>query len=133
MALSLHENLKRKDYFCKEIYALKLNNNNITIKGMAYRFKHVEHQIYKNTFLKDVRIAVEFAPIGVDAIDADKMQAYFSKFDGANIQVSDFLSRKNINIFLSITRFISDSVLGMPRLSCVYPRTRRLRRRGRSG
>ena len=68
---------------------------------MAYRFKHVDHQVYKNTFLKDVRIAVEFAPIGADAVDYKKMQAYFSKFDGANIRVEDFLERGNINIFSS--------------------------------
>ena len=68
---------------------------------MAYRFEHVEHQVYKNTFLKDVRIAVEFAPIGVDAVDADKMQAFLNKFDGAKIQVGDFLRRGNINIFSS--------------------------------
>lgn len=66
---------------------------------MAYRFKHIEHQVYKNTFLKDVRIAVEFPVMDVAAVDSKKMQEYFDKFSGANIKVGDFLERGNINIF----------------------------------
>ena len=65
---------------------------------MAYRFKHVEHQVYRNTFLKDVRIAVEFPTIDVAKVDAARMQKYFDKFQGAGIKVGDFLSRGNINI-----------------------------------
>ena len=66
---------------------------------MAYRFKHVEHQVYKNTFLKDVRIVVEFTKVDIATVNAARMQKYFNKFDGANIRVEDFLERGNINIY----------------------------------
>lgn len=66
---------------------------------MAYRFKHVEHQVYRNTFLKDVRIAVEFPAIDVASVDAVRMQKYFDKFQVAGIKVEDFLDRGNINIY----------------------------------
>lgn len=59
---------------------------------MAYRFKHVEHQVYKNTFLEDVRIAVEFTKVDIATVNAARMQKYFNKFDGANIRVEDFLN-----------------------------------------
>lgn len=65
---------------------------------MAYKFKHVDHQIYKNTFLKDVRIVVEYPAIDVDAVNAIMMQTFFDKF-GANIKVEDFLNRGSVNIF----------------------------------
>ena len=41
---------------------------------MAYSFKHVEHQVYQNTFLKDVRVAVEFSAIDVATVDTSKLQ-----------------------------------------------------------
>ena len=66
---------------------------------MAYRFKHVEHQVYQNTFLKDVRIAVGFPRMDIAAVNSDKIQMFFDKFEGANIKVGDFLGRGNINIF----------------------------------
>ena len=66
---------------------------------MAYRFKHIEHQVYQNTFLKDVRISVEFPPMEIAAVNPEKMQKYFDKFEGATIKVEDFLKRGNINIY----------------------------------
>lgn len=66
---------------------------------MAYRFKHVEHQVYQNTFLKDVRISVEYPLMDVTTVNPAKMQDYFNKFHGADIKVEYFLERGNINIF----------------------------------
>ena len=66
---------------------------------MAYTFKHIEHRVYQNTFLKDVRIAVEFPKIAASDVDVPSLQAYFSKFKKANIKTDDFLERGFINIF----------------------------------
>ena len=68
---------------------------------MAYSFKHVEHQVYQNTFLKDVRVAVEFSAIDVATVDTSKLQRYFDKFNGAEIKSADFLDRGSINVFSS--------------------------------
>ena len=69
---------------------------------MAYRFKHIEHQVYQNTFLKDVRISVGFPPMEIAAVNPEKMQKYFDKFEGATIKVEDFLKRGNINIYAAL-------------------------------
>lgn len=65
---------------------------------MAYPFKPVEHQVYRNTFLKDVRVAVDFSPVDAEAVNEAQLQAFFSRFKGASIDVADFLAKKNINV-----------------------------------
>ncbi len=66
---------------------------------MAYPFKPVEHQVYRNTFLKDVRIAVEFRKVEEKNADAAKLQLFFDQFQGAGIDSSDFWAREGINVF----------------------------------
>lgn len=66
---------------------------------MAYQFKSVEHCVYQNTFLKDVRIAVEFPEIAAEDVDVDSLRGFFSKFNNANIKTDDFIKQKSMNIF----------------------------------
>lgn len=66
---------------------------------MAYPFKPVEHQVYRNTFLKDVRVAVEFRKVEEKDADKAKLQRFFDKFHGAGIESSDFLAKGGINVF----------------------------------
>lgn len=66
---------------------------------MAYPFKPVEHCIYKNTFLKDVRVAVAFPMIDDKSASIELLQAFFDKFTGATINATDFFVKKNILIY----------------------------------
>lgn len=68
---------------------------------MAYPFKPVEHQVYRNTFLKDVRVAVSLFPVKAEAVKKAQLQSFFSRFEGADIDVADFLVKKNINVISS--------------------------------
>ncbi|MBO7636537.1 MAG: hypothetical protein J6S89_08155 [Paludibacteraceae bacterium] len=68
---------------------------------MTYSFKPVEHHIYQNTFLKDVRVAVEFSPVDTDSVKKDQLQKFFNKFKGTNIDVNDFLTKENISVISS--------------------------------
>lgn len=65
---------------------------------MAYPFKPIEHRVYRNTFLKDVRIAVDFDSKAV-TLDEIRLQEYFARFSGADIKVKDFLNQKKITVF----------------------------------
>lgn len=66
---------------------------------MAYPFQPVEHQLYRNTFLRDVRVAVEFNNVEAKNVDVAKLQAFFNQFQGASIKAEDFLSKKRISVF----------------------------------
>lgn len=68
---------------------------------MAYPFKSVEHHIYQNTFLKDVRVTVEFSPVNTDSVNKNQLQAFFRNFNGAKIDVNDFLAKENISVISS--------------------------------
>lgn len=66
---------------------------------MAYPFKKVKHCVYKNTFLKDVRIAVEFPEIDPSSVNSETLQEFFEQFTNAGIKVEDFLKNKYIRVF----------------------------------
>lgn len=66
---------------------------------MAYPFKPVEHQFYRNTFLRDVRVAAEFNNVEVKNADVAKLQAYFEQFHGADIKAEEFLVKERISVF----------------------------------
>lgn len=68
---------------------------------MAYPFNKVEHCIYKNTFLKDVRMAVAYPAVSPSSLKPEVLKEFFEQFTGANIQVEDFLKNGSINIFSS--------------------------------
>lgn len=66
---------------------------------MAYPFNKVEHCVYKNTFLKDVRMAVAYPAVSPSSLKHEVLKEFFEQFTGANIQVEDFLKNGSINIF----------------------------------
>lgn len=66
---------------------------------MAYPFKPVEHQFYRNTFLRDVRVVVEFDNVEAKNADVAKLQAYFNQFHGAGLKAEDFLEKERISVF----------------------------------
>ena len=66
---------------------------------MAYPFKPIEHQVYRNTFLKDVRLAVEFEKVETNVVDVAKLQGFFEQFHGAVVKAEDFLAKESIIIF----------------------------------
>lgn len=66
---------------------------------MAYPFKPVEHQFYTNTFLRDVRVAVEFNNVEAKNVDVAKLQAFFNQYQGAGLKAEDFLVKERISVF----------------------------------
>ena len=66
---------------------------------MDYPFSHVEHRIYRNTFLKDVRVSVGFSQKEASTVNHERLQDFFHRFDGANINVEDFLSKGFIFVY----------------------------------
>lgn len=66
---------------------------------MAYPFKKVPHCVYKNTFLKDVRMAVAFPAVSPSSLKVEPLREFFQQFIGADIQIEDFLRNGYINIF----------------------------------
>lgn len=47
---------------------------------MAYPFEQIEHCTYKKTFLKDVRVAVEFPKVEPSKVDMDALREFFTQF-----------------------------------------------------
>lgn len=66
---------------------------------MAYPFNKVQHCVYKNTFLKDVRIAVGFSAIDPSSVRPEPLHEFFEQFTNAGIKVEDFLKNEFIRVF----------------------------------
>lgn len=66
---------------------------------MSYPFKKVEHCVYKNTFLKDVRVAVRFPFVNPQSVNREVLTEFFEFFNGATIDVEVFLNNQRISIF----------------------------------
>ena len=65
---------------------------------MGYPFKDVAHREYRNTFLKDVRVAVEF-PAPSKKVEPERLRSFFGSFDGAQVDVEEFLKNQKIRVF----------------------------------
>lgn len=68
---------------------------------MAYPFQPIEHCIYKNTFLKDVRVTFTFQKADTSNVNVEQLQHFFNRFSGAKISAQHFLEKGRIDVFSS--------------------------------
>jgi hypothetical protein len=66
---------------------------------MDYPFTPIEHRLYNKTFLKDVRVVVEFPKAELSQVKKEKLQVFFAQFSGADVDIDMFLEKQRINIF----------------------------------
>lgn len=66
---------------------------------MSYPFAPIEHCLYKKTFLKDVRVVIEFPQADFSQVEKEKIWDFFDKFSGANVDPEIFLEKQGISIF----------------------------------
>lgn len=60
---------------------------------MGYPFPTIEHKVYGKTFLKDVRVALEFEPVSQTSLNKEVMSAFFRQFPGLeNADVTENLA-----------------------------------------
>lgn len=66
---------------------------------MSYPFKPVEHCIYQKTFLKDVRVVVEYSPVDLSAVNAEQLKEFLDRFNGADIKIEEFVKRGGVMVY----------------------------------
>ena len=60
---------------------------------MGYPFPIIEHKVYGKTFLKDVRVALEFEPVSQASLSKEVLNAFFKHFPGLeNADVAENLA-----------------------------------------
>lgn len=65
---------------------------------MTYPFKPVEHRIYKKTFLKDVKVIVEFSQVDFSKVNRQFLEGFFSLFSGAKVDCDKFVKDQRVSI-----------------------------------
>lgn len=66
---------------------------------MSYPFKPVEHCVYQKTFLKDVRVVVEYAQVDLSAVNKEQLSGFLGLFNGADIKLEEFVESGGMMVY----------------------------------